>query len=352
MDDEGRKKRYRPLVQMIIARLRDFWREPAAVFWVYGFPLIMMVALGVAFRNRPDEMSTVVVQQGNDSEHITTTLSDSQRFVVTAAPADEALQALRTGRADLLVVGNYAKQYGYHYDPTKPGGLLARNAVQDVLERAAGRQDVLTSVDHHLDEPGGRYIDFLVPGLIGMGLMGGGLWGVGFAIVDMRVRKLLKRFLATPMKRSHFLLSVMISRLIFLLPEVLFMVIISRILFGVVNQGSYGTIALFVVLGGFQFAGIGLLVACRARTLETVSGLMNLVMLPMWMASGIFFSADRFPSAIQPVLNVLPLKPLIDALRQTMLEGASISDLLPELSIMSVWTVVTFALALSWFRWE
>ena len=166
-----------------------------------------------------------------------------------------------------------------------------------------------------MQEPGGRYIDFLVPGLLGMSLMGGGLWGVGFVTVDMRIRKVLKRFLATPMRKSDFLVGILISRLLFLVPEVLVLLLFARLAFGVVIQGSLLAVVVLILLGALTFAGIGLLVASRARTLEAVSGLMNLVMLPMWVLSGIFFSSERFPEAMQPFIKALPLTPLIDALR-------------------------------------
>ena len=151
-----------------------------------------------------------------------------------------------------------------------------------------------------MTDPGGRYIDFLVPGLLGMSLMGGGMWGVGFVTVDMRIRKLLKRLLATPMRKSEFLAGIMLSRLLFMVPEVLVLLVFARLAFGVRNQGSVLSLLVLIVLGAFSFAGIGLLVASRAKTVEAVSGLMNLVMLPMWMLSGIFFSPERFPKWRSP----------------------------------------------------
>ena len=182
--------------------------------------------------------------------------------------------------------------------------------------------------------------------------MGGGMWGVGYAIVDLRIRKLLKRFLATPMKRSHFLAAMMISRLVFMLPEFVVLLFFARVVFGVTSHGGYVAVMILILLGAVEFAGIGLLVASRAATIETVSGLMNLVMLPMWILSGIFFSNERFPDLMQPIIQILPLTPLINALRGVMLEGASIMSLGPELLTMGVWAVVTFAIALATFRWQ
>lgn len=346
-------RRRHPLISLVLARVREFWREPEAVFWVYVFPIILVVALGVAFRHRPIDRFHVAVLEGTSAESVCRTLNQDPRFQATVNDEPASQLNLRTGRADLVIeaVAHSPDRHSYYFDPTKTSSVLARNAADDLLQRAAGREDVVPVEDHPVDEPGGRYIDFLVPGLLGMGLMGGGLWGVGFAIVDMRIRKLLKRYLATPMKRSHFLGAVIFSRLLFTLPEVLFLLVFSRIFFGVANAGSYLAIGLLIVIGALSFCGIGLLVASRAQTIETVSGLMNAVMLPMWIGSGIFFATDRFPDLVQPALRLLPLTALIRALRGVMLEGASLFALGPDVAIIILWGVVTFVLALRWFRW-
>jgi ABC-2 type transport system permease protein len=243
--------------------------------------------------------------------------------------------------------------YQYRLDKSRAESRLARTVVHEALQRSAGRKDVVPTLpDEEMLEPGSRYIDFLVPGLLGMSLMGGGLWGVGFAIVDMRIRKLLKRFVATPMRRSDFLLGIMISRLVFMIPEVLVLLLFSRLFFGVVIAGPFTAILVLILVGAFAFAGMGLLVASRAKTLETASGLMNLTMLPMWLLSGIFFSPDRFPQAVQPIIKALPLTPLIDGLRAAMLEGASLGSQGINLIILLVWGGITFLLGIKWFRWN
>lgn len=342
-----------PLANLVLARLREFLREPEAVFWVYVFPLVMVVALGVAFRHRPVENFRVAIAAGPRAATIVQALQRDARFQAEIGEAEACQGRLRTGRADLVIVGDAdaADRFAYHFDPSKTESMLARNAADDVLQRAAGRRDVVAATDHELHEPGGRYIDFLVPGLLGMGLMGGGLWGVGFAIVDMRIRKLLKRYLATPMKRSHFLGAVILSRLLFALPEVVLLLLFARLVFGVTSAGGYVVIAFLILLGALAFSGIGLLLACRAQTIESVSGLMNAVMVPMWIGSGIFFSIERFPSVVQPALWALPLTPLIHALRSVMLEGAGLVAIGGDLGLLVAWGVVSFALALRWFRW-
>ncbi len=346
-------RRYHPLFGLVAARLREFIREPEAIFWVYIFPLCLMVALGVAFRNRPVETLRVAVVAGPQASEIAAALSADPRFRVQVQPEDRARLALRTGRADLVIEtpAGSTGRLQYAYDATRPESVLARTAADDRLQRAAGREDRIAAADRPATEPGGRYIDFLVPGLIGMGLMGGGLWGVGYAIVDMRIRKLLKRYVATPMPRSHFLASVILSRLVFTIPETLLLLVCARLLFDVACYGSYLVLLGLIVLGSLQFSGIGLLVASRARTIEAVSGLMNAVMLPMYIGSGIFFSTERFPEAVQPALLLLPLTPLLNAMRKVMLEGVGLVGVAPEMAVVTLWAAATFVLALRWFRW-
>lgn len=348
-------RRYWPLGQLILCRIREFYREPEAIFWVYGFPILTVVALGIAFRNQPVEQIHVDVERDHaETAGIVAALECDKRFVVTSSLREEWRRRLRTGKTALVLVPpqEAGENRQYWFDSTRPDSVLARSATDDVLQRAAGRADVLESTDHPFDEPGGRYVDFLVPGLLGMSLMGGGLWGVGFVTVDMRIRKLLKRFLATPMRRGDFLAGIMISRLVFLIPEVLVLLLFSRLVFGVVMHGSFWAMAALILLGAFTFAGIGLLVASRAKTLEAVSGLMNLVMLPMWVLSGIFFSSERFPAMAQPFIKALPLTLLIDALRAVSQEGTSLMALWPQVAGLVVWASGTFLLALKFFRWN
>jgi len=344
-----------PVTQLFLARFREFIRQPEAVFWSYVFPLVMMVALGLAFRSEPVEAVSIVVQSGPESEALVEKLSMSQNLIVSTGTEAECRQQLRAGQSELIIVSNPAGEspdYRFVFDPTRPGSVHARDAANDVLQRAAGRTDPVETSDLAVTEPGSRYIDFLVPGLIGMGLMGGGVWGVGFAIVDMRIRQVLKRFLGTPMKKSHFVAAMMFSRMVFMIPEIIIVLLVSRFVFGVVNHGSYVSVMLLIALGAFEFAGIGLLIASRAKTLEAVSGLMNLAMVPMWIGSGIFFSSKRFPEFVQPVIELLPLTPLIGGLRHVMQEGAGVLQILPELSVITVWGALTFLVAIRIFRWE
>jgi len=342
---------YHPLKELFLARAREFFREPEAIFWVYVFPLLLAVCLGIAFRTNPAESVRILVEEtsGGAAEELAARLREDQRLQVAVKPPEAARKDMILGRADLVV--RPGKVIRFILDATRAEGKLARQWANARIQEAAGRRDPAPIEDEPCSQPGSRYIDFLLPGLIGMNIMGGGLWGVGFVIVDMRVRKLLKRFLATPMRKRDFLLSVVGSRLVFLVPEITVLLLVGRFGFGVPAEGSYAALSLVVIVSALSFSGLGLLVASRANKIETVSGLMNVVMLPMWILSGIFFSAERFPDALQPFIQALPLTATIDSLRAVMLEGQPLTAQWGEFLILAAWGLASFALSLRWFRW-
>lgn len=343
-----------PIIAFTIARLKEFIRRPEAMFWVYFFPVLMAIVLGVAFRNQTKEEVIVDVVEGPRIDKIMKMVSAVDGVKPELVSPEESRLRLRTGKSMLAIYAEQETGDGLHYqfDPQRPGSREARDFVDGKLQRLMGRSDAFMTTDVVFSEPGGRYIDFLIPGLLAMGLMGGGLWGVGFAIVDLRIRKLLKRFMATPMKRTHFLLSMLLSRLVFMIPQIVILLIFAWLCFDVQVYGSWIALIVVILLGAFEFAAIGLLVGSRARTAETASGLMNLVMLPMWTLSGIFFSYERFPEMFHPVIRLLPLTPVIDALRAIMSDGKALVDVLPEIGIVAVWCIVPFFLALAIFRWN
>lgn len=344
---------YHALKELWLCRVRQFYREPEAVFWTYVFPLIMIVGLGIAFRNRPAERIAVDVVESDGSVDAVTALSMpvTDGFDVEVRPQIDCRERLRLGKTS-VVVDVTDEGYTYCYDPTRPESVSARARVDDALQRAAGRTDSVAATDHLVTEPGSRYIDFLVPGLLGMNLMGGGIWGIGYVTVDMRVRKLLKRLVASPMRRSDFLLSLVGGRLIFTVPEVAVVLGAGVLLFDIVVTGRVANVMAVALVGACSFSGIGLLVACRARRLETVTGLMNVIMLPMWLLSGIFFSYERFPTWLHPFIKALPLTQLNDALRAIILEGESLPSQWFALLYLTVMGAACFCLALRWFRWN
>ena len=352
--DRAKTQTLHPLVELTATRVREFVREKEAVFWVFIFPVLMTFALGIAFRNTAPDKTLVAIEGSTvDSRvsDIAKVLSASPEISATVLNPSDAAQALRSGKVS-IVVKPQNDSFEYRFDPTRPESRSARLLVDDVLQRGKGRTDLVKVGEEKVTEPGARYVDFLVPGLIGMNLMGSGLWGLGFTIVIARSRKILKRFAATPMRRSHYLLSFMFSRLVFLVLEVAAVVVFAWLVFDFTVRGSWLSLGLITVLGGFTFSGIGLLVAARPTTIEGVSGLMNFIMLPMWLLSGTFFSSERFPQVLQPFIKALPLTALNTLLRGVMNEGASLSSNAIPIAILLAWCVISFIVALKIFKWQ
>jgi len=341
--------RWRPFVQLVLARVREFYREPEVLFWVYGFPLLLAVGLGIAFAGRAPERPAVDVQDGPGATQLRETL-EADGFEVEVHREDVCNKRLVKGKTALYLVPQ-PDAPKYVYDRTRAEGALARYWVEAALSRPQGGANAEPN-EVLVDEPGSRYIDFLLPGLIGMNLMGGGLFGVGFVLVDMRVRKLFKRLMATPMRHGDFLLAILASRLLFLIPEMVLLLVFGWLLFGVPIHGSLVTLMVVILVGASAFAGLGLLLGCRTEKTETMSGYINATMLPMYLLSGIFFSSRRFPDEIQPLIQALPLTQLNDALREVMLEGAGFAEVGWRIAILATWGGVCFALALRFFRWR
>ena len=357
-----------PLFHLYVTRLRDFYRQPARIFWVYAFPTLLAIVLGLAFQNRPPAPIQVDVMEGPGFSGIKSALEahnqsleqdraagrprlDVPSVVFRQVTEPEAMKRLNTGKTPLVIEPTGSDSCAYRYDPTRPEAAAARQAVDDILQRGRKRQDPVSTANVYVTEPGSRYIDFLIPGLIAVNTMGGGLWGIGFMLVNMRIGKLLKRLVATPMPRKDFLLALLGTRLTFLLPDLTVLLLLGTLMFHMPIRGNLGLVILVDVVGALAFSGIGMLVACRTRTTEAVSGLMNLIMLPQYLFSGVFFSSERFPDTAQPFIQALPLTQLVNALRRVILEGAGLLDVAPALAILAAWGIVTFALALRFFRW-
>jgi ABC-2 type transport system permease protein len=382
---QARERRLYPIVELTLGRMREFLREPEAVFWVFAFPVLMALALGIAFRSqKPQEVvAGVVMEQVSAGAAATAPDASATAAAATNVPANpaaggvapsmtaqqvvQALQsaggirvrtltaaeadaALRNGLVSVVIVPGAAP--GYRYDPTRPESHLGRLTVDAALQRAAGRRDVWTPRDDQVVAVGSRYIDWLLPGLLGMNIMGTGFWSVGFSVVTARSRKLLKRLVATPMPRSSYLLSHMLARIGFLVLEVAVLLLFGYFAFGVRIQGSILAVATLCLIGAASFSGLGLLMASRARTIEAVSGLMNVTMLPMWLLSGVFFASSNFPDIAQPFIQILPLTVLNNALRGVMIEARPLTALTREIAILGGWGLASFALAIKLFRWR
>ena len=341
---------HHPIVELTLTRLREFVREPEALFWTFVFPIVMTLVMAMAFPSRGARPVPVGIAEGDAAASVRQALAKAPGIAVVDVPRGGEQRALREGIVHVIVVPTTPP--AYQFDAARVESHTARLVVDDALKRAAGRTDPWVAHEEPVDIPGSRYIDWLIPGMVAMGIMSNGMWGVGFSIVQARMRKLLKRMVSSPMRKREYLLAQLLARLIFLAPEVAVPILFGVLAFGMPVKGGIGAITVVTLVGSLAFGAMGLLIGSRARTFEAVSGLMNMAMLPMWLLSGVFFSSSNFPRAVQPAIQSLPLTALVDALRAVVLEGAPLHGVRVELLILALWTVIPFAIALRIFRWR
>lgn len=341
---------YPPILELTLARLREFVREPEALFWTFLFPIVMSVAMAIAFPAGAAQTVRVGITPGSEAEALRQSLSSSKDVVVKDVPADDQLRALRNGEVHVIVEPGDPPTY--RFDPMRDESRLARLVVDDALKDAAGRSEPWHAQEDLIEIPGSRYVDWLIPGIISLGIMNNGLWSIGFMTVQARLRKLLKRLAASPMRRRDYLMAPVLARLVFLGPEVAVPLVFGAIAFSMPIRGGFFSIGVVALVGALMWGALGLLMGSRARTFEAASGLMNMMSVPMWVLSGVFFAASNFPDAVQPFIQLLPLTALVDAFRGVILEGASLAGIWHELAIMAGWTIVPFAIALKIFKWR
>lgn len=339
-----------PILELTIIRTKEFLRETEALFWVFGFPLILALALGFAFRSKPPDRIPIGVVQGPQAAARAAALAKSPVLLPRVVSADQGSAALRHGKISLLVGADATPRY--EFDATRPDARTARVETDTVLQSLAGRRDAFRASETHVTQQGSRYIDFLMPGILGMNLMGTGIWGVAFSVVNARMRKLLKRLVATPMKKWHFMVAQLTARLVWLALEATVLIAFGWVVFGVRVNGSLPLLFAICIIGGYAFSGLGLLIASRVRTIEAVSGMANLIMVPMWICSGVFFSYERFPDAVKPLIRLLPLTALNDLLRGVINEAMPFSQTIAPLAVLIGWGVISFAVGLRIFRWQ
>jgi len=334
------------------ARFLEFFREPEAVFWTFGFPIVLALVLGIAFRERTPAPARIAFAPSAPAWAREAAAATKELQVVEPQPQDLA-RKLRSGAVDLVVEGPGAEsaEITYRFDASREEARFARAAVDAALQRARGRVDVLRPAEQTVSEPGARYVDWLFPGLLGMNVMMSSLWGLGYTIVLHRQRKLLKRLAVTPIRPIELLLSYFLSRLVFLALEIVAILAFGSLAFGVSVSGSWLAVGCLSFLGAGCFAAIALFVASRADTIESASGWLNFVTLPMWLLSGSFYSYERFPESAQPFIKALPLTALNDGLRAVMGDGEGIAATWPQVAILAAWTAGAFLLGRRAFRW-
>jgi ABC-2 type transport system permease protein len=375
--------RLKQLWQLIVALFREIIREPGVLFWGILFPILMSLGLGLAFTKKADVVRKVAIINSSEvrlSETGPTVVSDflqkrcekntqedkeswqwryiikddklgNSIFLFYSMSWKEAMQLLKRGTINVILLeANGALEY--HFDPMNPDAQLTYLK----LENTIGKGDALPLNNNSEIKPltvtGTRYIDFLVPGLITMGVMMSCMWGISYGIIEKRSKKLLRRLVATPMKKSHFLIALIAVRIAMNFIESTALFLFSLFAFKITIQGDISALILMFLAGNIAFAGIAVLVSSHTSNTEVGNGLINFVVFPMMVLSGIFFSYQNFPEWSLPVIRNLPLTMLTDGMRSIFNEGAGYHEVaMPILILISI-GVLFFTAGLKIFKWH
>jgi ABC-type multidrug transport system permease subunit len=343
------------LYQLLLVNFRTFFREPAILFWAVFFPIIMAWVLGIAFSNKGESLRTIYVTGGPEiHEKITgekvlaEETGNPVRIKFQKTSEAEAVKAIKRG---VIVIYIEARKDSliYYFDPMNSDAQLTHLILERYL--SGNPESGSKSSISPLKAKGTRYIDFLIPGLIALGIMNSCIWGIGWSLIETRMKKLLRRMVATPMKKSVFLSSYIVTRIILGAFEIALLLIFARLYFGTEIEGNLFAFIIVFLAGIFAFSGIAILVASRTAKTEIANGLVNAVTLPMMILSGIFFNYHNFPDWAIPVIQVLPLTLIADSIRSVFIEAAGLTDIIKPVVILLVTGTITFIIGLRSFKW-
>ena len=375
--------RFKQLWQLISALFLEIVREPGVLFWGILFPILMSLGLGLAFTKKADVIRKVAVinineslTSGSENSVVAGFLQKNCEKNVSGKPDtwqwkytirdeklgnsvflfykmkwDEAVKFLKRGTINVLLLG-INDSVEYHFDPMNPDAQLTYLKLSSIVGKGAVQAVQSNTEIKPLTVTGTRYIDFLVPGLITMGVMMSSMWGISYGIIEKRSKKLLRRLVATPMKKSHFLIALITVRITMNFIESLVLILFALFAFKMTIQGSISALILMFLAGNIAFAGIAVFVSSHTSNTEVGNGLINFVVFPLMILSGIFFSYQNFPEWSLPVIKNLPLTMLTDGIRSIFNEGAGYHDVaLPILILLTV-GILFFSVGLKIFKWH
>jgi ABC-2 type transport system permease protein len=338
------------LLKLVLIQIKDFVREPEIIFWAVVFPIGISGILGLAFASQEDTIRGIAIVKEQGNPHVVEEISkavSSEKFAFFSCSEEEAILKLKRGEIDLYLKTQSEKKWSYHFDPKNSQGQLTYL----MLEKEINQEKSIERPVEAVTSKGNRYIDFLIPGLLALGIMNSCIWGIGWNLIDSRIKKLLRRMVATPMKKSTFLTAHMITRFIVIFCEASLLFLFARLVFGLEIQGSLLALLLVYIAGTFAFAGIAILTSSRASNTQVGNGLINAVVLPMTIVSGVFFSYHNFPDWIEVFVKYLPLTLLAESIRAIFNEGAGLAQVFGACVILFLIGLVTFVSGLKIYKW-
>ena len=373
------------LFELISAYFKEIIREPGVLFWGIAFPILMSLGLGIAFTKKPDIVRNValiassqsVSRMSDSSDKIISFLQNHAEKTETAGSTSETYKIVipdaKLGNTtflfklttwqnamDLLKRGNLSiildeknGQGQYHFDPMNPDAQLTYLKLTELFGEKGRQSNLLKETNvEPLTVSGTRYIDFLVPGLIAMGIMMSCMWGLSYGIIDKRSKKLLRRMVATPMRKSYFLIALITVRVGMNFVESSLLFLFAALVFNITIQGNIAALIIIFLAGNIAFAGIAIFISSHTGNTEIGNGLINVVVLPMMVLSGIFFSYHNFPDWSIPFIKLMPLTMLADGIRSIFIEGAGFAqNTVPTIILLAI-GVFFFSTGLKLFKWH
>lgn len=373
--------RTRQFSALLNSHAKEILREPAVLFWGILFPLLMTLGLGIAFTQSRDIIRKVAVienvsnQQAGSSKFLKFMREKTQKikapdkehngykltvkdeklgtsiYIFEETTWSEAAILLKRGEINLIVEDS-SEDIKYHFDPVNPEGLITYLNISRIVNNKRSSEDIQQEKIEPLTLQGTRYIDFFVPGLLSMGIMMSSVWGLGYNIIEKRSKKLLRRLIATPMKKSHFLISLMTIRTAMNFIEGALLFLFAYLVFGIIIQGSVLALVFIFIAGNIAFAGVAVFTASRTANTEVGNGLINAVTTPMIVLSGIFFSYQNFPDWAVSFIRLLPLSLLADGVRAIFIEGAGLREIAVPFLILIATGIASFLIGLKIFKWH
>tara|TARA_Y100001980_G_C14556910_1_gene353408 strand:+ start:44112 stop:45167 length:1056 start_codon:yes stop_codon:yes gene_type:complete len=349
----------RQLILLTGVELKEYIREPGVLFWAIFFPILLALGLGLAFSGGGEMEKTVAIVCADTDCTFPYDLSEESkgkllgnekigytRYQFEKTSWDESILMLKKGMISMILKVD-GEDIQYHFDPNNAEANYAYLQLSAAIKGEAPDPGNITV----LEQAGTRYIDFLIPGLLAMGVMMSCMWGISYSNVDRRNKKLLRRMVATPMKKYNYVASQLVSRLMLSAIEVLLLVGITKWIFDISVTGSILAVVLLVIAGNVAFTGLAILIASRTANTQIANGLINLVVMPMMIMSGIYFSYHNFPDFMIAVIQFLPLTILADSIRTVFLEGATLINVLPQMISLFVFGLVSYGLGIRIYKW-
>ncbi len=339
--------------ELVLMELKSFYRNPGIIFWAFGFPLLMAGVLGSAFSNKKDSIRKIGIIGENSialvSQYQMIPIPENSfsQFEFISISQDDAIKKMKRGELHLYLE-SAKNDLIYYFDPSNSESYQSYLLV----ERLLNKSDIPSGKIISINTKGSRYVDFLIPGLLALGIMNSCIWGSGWTLIEFRIKKLMRRMMATPLPKWIFLMSHVFTRFILSGLEFVFLIIFSYFMYDVHIQGSYLAIIVCFFSGNFAFSGIAILFSSRAASTQVANGLINLVTFPMTICSGVFFSYHNFPEAAEKIIQYFPLTLIADSIRSIYNEGAQLSDVAIPAIILNIIGTVFFTLGLKVYKWD